>query len=138
MKSQFDNIAKIPCDSMLSFFRLWLVFLKPFHNMKPKEIEVASYMLYTRMKMMEKVIDKDLIDDLVFRHDSKKQIMKWCGITQVHLNTIITRLREAGFIIETRINPRYVPNYDDSGTFRLMLMFDIDKGKENTGNVKKD
>ena len=128
MKPEINNIIRIPCKSELDFFRFWLIFLKPFHSLSPKVLEVASYILYTRYIMTKSVLDKDLLDDLVLGKSSRRQIAEYCGIPSNQLDVHITNLRKAGFIVDNKVNPKYIPNYNNEDSFKFLIMFDITKG----------
>lgn len=127
MKPEINNIIRIPCKSELDFFRFWLIFLKPFHSLSPKVLEVASYILYTRYIMTKSVLDKDLLDDLVLGKSSRRQIAEYCGIPSNQLDVHITNLRKAGFIVDNKVNPKYIPNYNNEDSFKFLIMFDITK-----------
>ena len=127
MKPEINNIIRIPCKSELDFFRFWLIFLKPFHSLSPKVLEVASYILYTRYIMTKSVLDKDLLDDLVLGKSSRRQIAEYCGIPSNQLDVHITNLRKAGFIVDNKLNPKYIPNYNNEDSFKFLIMFDITK-----------
>ena len=127
MKPEINNIIRIPCKSELDFFRFWLIFLKPFHSLSPKVLEVDSYILYTRYIMTKSVLDKDLLDDLVLGKSSRRQIAEYCGIPSNQLDVHITNLRKAGFIVDNKVNPKYIPNYNNEDSFKFLIMFDITK-----------
>ena len=127
MKPEINNIIRIPCKSELDFFRFWLIFLKPFHSLSPRVLEVASYILYTRYIMTKSVLDKDLLDDLVLGKSSRRQIAEYCGIPSNQLDVHITNLRKAGFIVDNKVNPKYIPNYNNEDSFKFLIMFDITK-----------
>lgn len=44
MENKINNIIKIP-TSIDNFFRYWMEFLKPFHNLANREMEVAAKIL---------------------------------------------------------------------------------------------
>lgn len=121
-----NNIVKIPCDSIRSFFRFWLTFLKPFHSMTPRMLDVAACILYTRYVTSKKVQDSDLLDYSILRKSSRKMIADECGLPVSQLNVIIMKLRRSGFIIGNKINTKCIPNYSGGASFNLMMWFAID------------
>ena len=71
--------------------------------------------------------DKDLLDDLVLGKSSRRQIAEYCGIPSNQLDVHITNLRKAGFIVDNKVNPKYIPNYNNEDSFKFLIMFDITK-----------
>lgn len=91
--------------------------------MTMKCIEIAVIMLELRHELSEKVTDRDLLDNLILQESSKKEIVRRSGISQNQFRVILTGLRHSKFIIDNKINPRFIPNYNDEEQFKLLVLF---------------
>lgn len=121
-----NNIIRIPTSLSTSFFRYWLEFLKPFHNLTDREMQVASSLLKKRYELSKVIQDEVILDKVVLGEDTKKSVRQECNITLPHYQVILGKLRKSKVIIDDRINPRFVPNVtDENGSFRLLLNFEL-------------
>ena len=127
MKGKVDNVIKIP-TTFNGIFKLWFEFLKPLHKMSPKEIDVASALLRKRYELSKSVLDDGILDKLSLSTDVRKEIMKEQGLPSGHFNVVISNLKKNKFIIDDRINPRFIPRIiEDKGNFQLLFLFDFSK-----------
>lgn len=125
------NIKNIKVDKK-NLFRYWLVFLKPYHNLRKKEIEALSLFLYYRHKISEEVINQDLVDKLLFSSDIRLNIMSELDIKSSYIfNNLLTSLRKKGVISkDNKIKDVLIPNFDSSSdNFKLVFNFEIDGDK---------
>lgn len=126
MTGKMNNIIRIPTSLSTSFFRYWLEFLKPFHNLTDREMQVASSLLKKRYELSKVIQDEVILDKVVLGEDTKKSVRQECNITLPHYQVILGKLRKSKVIIDDRINPRFVPNVtDENGSFRLLLNFEL-------------
>ena len=126
MTGKMNNIIRIPTSLSTSFFRYWLEFLKPFHNLTDREMQVASSLLKKRYELSKVIQDEVILDKVVLGEDTKKSVRQECNITLPHYQVILGKLRTSKVIIDDRINPRFVPNVtDENGSFRLLLNFEL-------------
>ena len=42
MKSRINNVIRIPASLDKDFFKYWFLFLKPFHNLTDREMDVIA------------------------------------------------------------------------------------------------
>ena len=126
------SVTKIPCD-LKTFFRYWLLFLQPLHNLPPKEIEVLSYILKKRYELSKFIVDDSKIDTFLFSKDIREEIISENNITKNTLQVSLTNLRKAAILLEgDKIHKRFIPPLTkDSTRFDLMLLFEITDNAES-------
>lgn len=121
-----NNIIRIPTSLSTSFFRFWVEFLRPFHNLTDREMQVASSLLKRRYELSKVIQDEDILNKVVMSEDTKKVVRKECNISLQHFQVIMGKLRKSKVIIDGKINPRFVPNVsEEHGSFRLLLNFEL-------------
>lgn len=120
-----NNVIRIP-TSQKKFFRFWFEFLKPFHKLTDREIDVITAFTYERYNLGKVISDEDILDKVVMSEDTKKKIREEYKVTPAYFQVIMGKLRRNGLIVNNKINPRFIPNItEDNGSFKLMLLFDI-------------
>ena len=126
VKKGVDNVVRIPCKLDYSFFKMWFMFLQPFHHLTEREMEVATSFVKQRYELSKVVSDNDILDRLVMSEDTKRKVREECNITLPHFQVIMGKLRKNNIIIDGKLNPRYIPRViEESGSFKLMLLFDF-------------
>lgn len=126
--SKVNNIIRIPTSLYGNFYRLWLEFLAPFHNLTSREMDIAAAFLKHRQELSEVIKDPDLLEKVVMGEDTKRSIREECKVTVAHFQIIMGKLRKSKIIVDGKINPKFVPKNlsSDSNSFRLLLYFDLD------------
>lgn len=125
MEVAVNNVIRIPA-SQKKFFRFWFEFLKPFHKLTDREIDVITAFTYERYNLGKVISDEDILDKVVMSEDTKKKIREEYKVTPAYFQVIMGKLRRNGLIVNNKINPRFIPNItEDNGPFKLMLLFDI-------------
>lgn len=125
MEVAVNNVIRIP-TSQKKFFRFWFEFLKPFHKLTDREIDVITAFTYERYLLSKVISNEDILDKVVMSEDSKKKIREEYKVTPAYFQVIMGKLRRNGLIVNNKINPRFIPNItEDNGSFKLMLLFDI-------------
>ena len=122
-----NNIIRIPAKNG-EFFRLWLQFLLPFHNLTNKEMDVATAFLKERFELSKVVKDNKILDKVLLGDEYKKKIRDECGLKVPHFQVILSKLRKEKFVVDDRINPKFIPNInieEDPESFKLLLYFDL-------------
>jgi hypothetical protein len=125
------NIKRIQVD-VKQLFTYWLTFLKPYHNLRQKEIEALSVFLYYRYKISEEVLNKALIDKLLFSPDVRKNIMADLNISSTYIfNNLLTALRNKNVITrDNKIAEVLIPNFTPgSDNFKLVFNFELNGSK---------
>ena len=126
VKKGVDNVVRIPCKLDYSFFKMWFMFLQPFHHLTEREMEVATSFVKQRYELSKVVSDNDILDRLVMGEDTKRKVREECNITLPHFQVIMGKLRKNSIIVDGKLNPRYIPRViEENGSFKLMLLFDF-------------
>ena len=126
VKKGVDNVVRIPCKLDYSFFKMWFMFLQPFHHLTEREMEVATSFVKQRYELSKVVSDNDILDRLVMSEDTKRKVREECNITLPHFQVIMGKLRKNNIIVDGELNPRYIPRViEENGSFKLMLLFDF-------------
>ncbi len=121
------SVKRIETDEK-KLFLYWLVFLKPYHGLRQKEMEALAVFLFYRHKLDLEVLNKELIDKLLFSQDVRKNIMAELNITSSYaFNNMLTALRKKGVISkENIILPSLIPNFiPGSDNFKLIFNFEV-------------
>ena len=126
VKKGVDNVVRIPCKLDYSFFKMWFMFLQPFHRLTEREMEVATSFVKQRYELSKVVSDNNILDRLVMSEDTKRKVREECNITLPHFQVIMGKLRKNSIIVDGKLNPRYIPRViEENGSFKLMLLFDF-------------
>ena len=126
VKKGVDNVVRIPCKLDYSFFKMWFMFLQPFHRLTEREMEVATSFVKQRYELSKVVSDNNILDRLVMSEDTKRKVREECNITLPHFQVIMGKLRKSNIIVDGKLNPRYIPRViEENGSFKLMLLFDF-------------
>ena len=127
MKGKVDSVIKIP-TTLDDFFRYWFEFLKPFHQLTGREIDVATALVKQRYKLSKVITDNNILDKVVLSEDTRKLVREECKLSLPHFQVIMGKLKKHKVIIDSRINPKFIPNViEENGNFQLLLLFDFIK-----------
>lgn len=121
-----NNVVNVPVESRLQFYSYWLHFIKPFHKLTNKEIEILSYFLYYRDDLLKTTgSDKELYKKL-FSEEIRSKVIEGCGISKSHLQVALVSLRKAGVIVNKELNPKFIPRViEGDTTYKLLFYFDL-------------
>ena len=123
---QIDSIVRIPTKVDEGFFKYWLMFLRPFHNLTEREMDVITSFVKQRYELSKVIKDNEILDKVTMSEDTKKKVREECDISLPHFQVIMGKLRKNKVIIDGKINPRYIPSVDEeTGSFKMMLLFDF-------------
>lgn len=126
MAKQVDSIVRIPCKVDGKFFRYWFQFLRPFHNLTEREMDVITSFVKQRYELSKVIKDNEILDKVTMSEDTKKKVREECDISLPHFQVIMGKLRKNKVIIDGKINPRYIPSVDEeNGSFKMILLFDF-------------
>lgn len=121
-----NSVLRIPCSLSGSFFRYWFMFLRPFHKLTNREIDVITAFIKHRYELSKVIKDDVILDKVTMSEDVKKQVREECGIAFQHFQVIMSNLRKNKVIENGKINPKFIPNItEENGMFKLMLLFDL-------------
>lgn len=122
-----NNIVRIPTSLDGKFFRFWFEFLKPFHNLTDREMDVVTLFAKHRYELSKKISDNDLLDRVLMGEDIKRKIREESGVSLQYFQVIMSNLKKNKVIINNRLNPKFIPNItEDKGVFQLLLLFDLE------------
>ena len=121
-----NSVLRIPCSLSGSFFRYWFMFLRPFHKLTNREIDVITAFVKHRYELSKVIKDDVILDKVTMSEDVKKQVREECGIAFQHFQVIMSNLRKNKVIENGKINPKFIPNITEENVmFKLMLLFDL-------------
>lgn len=124
MESKINNIIKIP-TSVNDFYKYWMIFLKPFHNLTNKEMDVAAKILQYRQRLSKVIKDDTVLNDVLLSRENRKKIREELDITPAHLQVILSTLKGVGFLNDGKVNPRFIPRINNDKQFNLLMSFDF-------------
>lgn len=121
-----NNVIRIPTSLSTNFFRFWFEFLRPFHNLTDREMQVAAALLKKRYELSKVIQDENILDKVVMSEDTKRGVRESCNISLPHFQVIMGKLRKNKVIVDGRINAKFIPNLStEQGSFRLLLNFEL-------------
>lgn len=125
-----NGVISIPASLDGSFFRFWLEFLAPFHNLTSREMDIATSFIKQRYILSKAIKDEAILDKVTMSEDIKKKVREECNITTQHFQVIMGKLRKSKVILDDKINPKFIPKNIEEGdkSFQLLLHFDLDGG----------
>ena len=102
------------------------MFLKPFHKLTKREIDVAASFVKQRYELSKVIKDSEILDGVTMSEGTKKKVREECNITLPHFQVILGKLRKNKVIVDGKINPKFIPNINaDNDTFQLLLLFEL-------------
>lgn len=112
--------------SKKSFFFRWLEFLKPYHKLRQKEIELLALFLYKRYQLQKVISDENLLNKMLFDTDNRKEIRNELNYSSGQvLNNMISSLRSKGVLDKNNnILKSLIPNLE-ADNFKLVFNFNI-------------
>ena len=126
MNRKANNVVRIPTSLSGRFFRYWLEFLRPFHQLTDREIDVTTSFIKHRYELSKVIKDNDILDKVTMSEDTKRKVREECNITLPHFQVIMCKLRKSKIIVDGKINPRFIPNIrEEEGFFELLLLFEL-------------
>lgn len=124
-----NAVVRIP-TTLDNFFKQWLIFLKPFHGLTDRQIDIAAVFLKQRYELSKVISDEKLLDENVMSESTKRQVREECNITLPHFQVIMGDLKRHKFFINGIINEKYIPKLNpekEITDFSLMLYFTFEK-----------
>lgn len=125
MLGALNNVIRIPTKLSTNFFKYWIEFLRPFHNLTEREMQVASALLKKRYELSKVIQDNDILDKVTMSEDTKKSIREECKLSLPHFQVIMGKLRRSKVLLDNKINPKFIPNISKTSSFRLLLNFEL-------------
>lgn len=122
-----NNVIRIPTSLHGNFFRMWIEFLTPLHNLTNREKDVVAAFIKARFELSKSVSDEDLLDRITMGNDVKEKVKKECNLSGPFFQVIIGKLKKTGVIVNDKINPKFIPRNikHEDNAFQLLLYFDL-------------
>lgn len=122
-----NNVIRIPTSLQGKFFRIWIEYLTPLHNLTKREKDVVAAFIKARFELSKSVSDNDLLDKIVMSDDVKNKVKAECGVSDAFFQVILGKLRRIGVITNGKINPLLIPKRlkPEDKSFQLLLYFDL-------------
>lgn len=118
-----NNVAR-KSVTVREFFVEWFRFLKSFHNLTNREIDLIAAFLYKRYELSKKINDEELLNKVLMSEDSKREIREMVGMTESHYHVYMSKLKKGKIIENDAIAPKWIPNLNGN-MFMLLMMFNI-------------
>ena len=123
---KINNVITIPTSTEGKFFRYWFEFLRPFHKLTDREIDVIAAFVKQRYELSKVIKDQELLNKVTMSEDTKRKVREDCNISQAHFQVIMTKLKKSKVIDNSRINPKFIPRLEeDAKSFQLLLSFEL-------------
>ena len=106
------------------FFRCWVEFLRPLHELTKREMDVLAEFLKVRHNLSREIINTDRLDRVLMSEETKRDIRETCGINVKHFQVIMSKLRRNGVIRDGKIHLNLIPTIAEEGV-GLMVYFDF-------------
>ena len=84
MNRKANNVIRIPTSLDGKFFEYWFKFLRPFHNLTDREIDVIACFVKHRYELSKVIKDNDILDKVTMSEDTKRKVREECNITLRH------------------------------------------------------
>lgn len=121
-----NSVVTVPTSLDKGFFKYWFEFLKPFHRLTEREIDVIAALVKERYELSKVITDPVVLDKVTMSEDTKKKVRSECNISQAHFQVIMTKLKKSKVIENGRINPKFIPTMEkDSSSYQLLICFDL-------------
>lgn len=126
MKWKPNSSLRIPTSLKGKFFRYWLEFLRPFHNLTDREIDVIASFVKQRYELSKVISDQEILDRETMSEVTKRKVREECNISLAHFQVIMGKLRKSKVIENGKINPKFIPNIvEGDNNFTLLLLFEL-------------
>lgn len=124
-----STVIRIPTKFDLQFFKYWVEILRPVHHINPKDCEVLAALLHKRYELSQKINDATLLDQVLMSNEIRKEVREECNIPPDYFLVILNHLRNKKAIINNRLNPKFIPNFEknDIKDFKLIFHFDFNE-----------
>lgn len=130
-----DNAIPVSTPLDVSFFKAWLDFTVPIHNLTNKERIVMAYYLLKRYELSKVIMDDAILAQVLSDTSTKQDIIKACDLKLSHLQVILQKFKKSKIFVDGVIDPKLIPaitpEVEENGEFRLMILFDITKKNDN-------
>lgn len=126
-KLTMNNVVRVPCTLDGKFFKYWLDFLQPLHNLTEREKDVVACLLKKRFELSQSITDEGILNKYLMSPEIQKQVKEECNLKSSHLPVVLTRLRKNGVITpDGALNAKFIPKVDlEKNSFSLLIYYDF-------------
>lgn len=125
-KNNPHSVLRIPTSLEGNFFRYWFEFLKPFHHLTNREMDVITAFVKRRYELSKEISNEEILDQFLMSDDIRREIRDECNMSLSHFQVIMGKLKKNKLIVEDKINPRFIPNIkEEDGNFKVLILFDL-------------
>lgn len=125
-KNNPHSVLRIPTSLEGKFFRYWFEFLKPFHHLTNREMDVITAFVKRRYELSKEISNEEILDQFLMSDDIRREIRDECNMSLSHFQVIMGKLKKNKLIVEDKINPRFIPNIkEEDGNFKVLILFDL-------------
>lgn len=119
------NVANIRTN-IDGLFEHWVALTQPLHKLTDAEAKILLAFLRKRHMFATNINNDEVVDKLLFATDTRKEIMTELGHKMGTFQNYLTSIRNKGVILDNKINPKLLPNYESgSDNFKLIYNFMI-------------
>lgn len=121
-----DNVMRVPTTLSIEFFKLWLEFLRPYHDLSNKEMDLLACLLKTRHELSKVIFDEFHLDKAIFTEETKAKMSAELGISIDNFFVLLSRIKKKKMIVDGKINKRFIPSLKDNAKeFKMLIYFEL-------------
>ena len=139
---KLNKILTVDCTKENDFFSSWIEYLAPKHHLTKSEQKFLAACLRQRHELSKGISDENILDETALNETYRTKIRKDLGISTQQMQNVITKLKKLHILIPRnfpfsdklsyyKIAPSFIPDYDESKDFLLLLLFK--HGETDTG-----
>ena len=102
------------------FFKYWVAFTKPLHELTNREMSVLAEFLKMRYRLSKEIINSDRLDRILMSEETKREIREICKIKTKHFQVIMSKFKKNGVIVDGKISIRLIPTINKDGAGLLI------------------
>lgn len=133
-----NKLLQVKCTKE-SFFKAYLEFMRPYHNLASRGRNVAAAILAQYFRLKQVIQDPEVLREVLWSKNSKRDIMTSLGMSQENFLMFLTKLKKSGFLQDGDINPIFIPDINpEENRFTLLALFDWSSPKNPIDNAKQN
>ena len=106
------------------FFRAWVDFHRPIHELTPREMDVLAAFLKKRWELGKKNKDDESLDRDLMSEEVRTQIANECNMKMRHLRVTLSAFRKRGILVNEKFITTLLPTITKDGV-GLMIYFNF-------------
>lgn len=132
-----DNAVKMTVG-LAKVYKHWLTFLRAINKLTNSEIKLGTELLLKRHELQKKINDETIVDSALMSTEVRNEIIGKLGMDKRYFQVMMSRMRAKKFIVNNRINPKFVPMIKDKNTFKVLILFDITDNNKEVQNTEEE